>query len=197
MTDHAPPPPHSTDTRFLTGATVIVLAVLAVYWPVWRGEFVWDDRLLVDRNPLVTGRLGLGSVWLGTDFPLSLVAFWLQWLAWGKSAAGYPVVNLALHALGAVLLWRVLVRLRNPGAWLAAMIFALHPVGAASAAWISELKNTLSLCLFLLSLWWYLGFEALSEERPKPKAATIQYALSLGVFLLALLAKTTTVMLPV
>ena len=113
--------------------------------PRCEDEFLWDDLLVVHRNPLVTGELGLGSIWFRTDFPLTNVAFWLEWLAWGDHPVGYHVVNVLLHATSAVLLWRVLARLRVPAGWLAAMIFAVHPLCVASVAWISELKNTLSL----------------------------------------------------
>src|SRR5258708_7555391 len=132
------------------GAGAILLLVVVSYWPALHGGFVWDDRLLVDKNPLVTGKLNLLTLWFQTDFPLTLTAFWLQWLAWGKSAAGYHVFNVLLHALGAVLVWRVLLRLKIPGAWLGAALFAVHPLCVASAAWISELKNTLSLVFYLL-----------------------------------------------
>src|SRR5207302_1208246 len=120
-------------------ALLIVLVVLAAYWPALRGQFVWDDELLVAKNPLVTGKLSLRSVWFGTDFPLSLTALWLEWLAWGNNPAGYHAVNILLHVVGAVLLWRVLAKLKIPGAWLGAIIFAVHPVCAGSVAWISEL----------------------------------------------------------
>src|SRR5262249_45241086 len=146
----------------------------------------------------------------------------LEWLVWGKTPAGYHVVNVLLHALGAVLVWRVLARLKIPGCWLAAALFALHPVSAASVAWISELKNTLSLPFFLLSIYSYLRFEEtperpqfLSKQPPPPKppepasrithnassapphASRKFYWLSLSAFLLALLTKSTTAMLPV
>src|SRR6266581_8555013 len=94
------------------GVLLILLVVLAAYWPALRGQFVWDDELLVAKSPLVTGKLTLRSIWFGTDFPLSLTALWLEWLAWGKNPAGYHAINILLHALGAVLLWRVLRRLK-------------------------------------------------------------------------------------
>src|SRR5882724_2341998 len=184
------------------GLMLICVVVLAAYWPALRGQFVWDDELLVAKNPLVTGKLTLLSIWFGTDFPLSLTTLWLEWLAWGKNPAGYHAVNILLHVVGTVLLWRVLVRLKIPGAWLGAMIFAVHPICVGSVAWISELKNTLSLVFYLFSILWYLRFDAnMESDAPSPRPSTLDprfrfYWLSLITFVLALLSKTSTVMLP-
>jgi Flp pilus assembly protein TadD len=190
--------------RLAAGALFIFLAAFAVYRPALRGQFLWDDTLVVQRNPLVTGELGFGSIWFRTDFPLSNVAFWLERLIWGNHVVGYHVINVLLHATGAVLLWRVLAQLKVPASWLAAMIFTVHPLCVASVAWISELKNTLSLPFFLLSLLWYLKsdslFRALPSSGPQPSTLNPQsscYWLSLLAFALALLSKTSTVMLPV
>jgi len=156
--------------RFGLGAALLLLVVVAVYWPALDGQFVWDDALLVDKNPLVTGKLSLVSVWYRTDFPLTIFAFWLEWLVWGNHPVPYHVVNVLLHALGTILVWRVLAKLKIPGAWFAALIFGVHPVCVESVAWISEMKNTLSLPFFLGSIWCYLRFEEVrngerSEER--------------------------------
>jgi protein O-mannosyl-transferase len=207
---------------FTLGAVLIILLVLAAYWPVWNGQFVWDDMLVVEKNSVVTGEMGLRTVWFQTDFTLTTVAFWIQWLLWGKNPTGYHAVNVLLHAINAVLVWRLLARLRIPGSWLAAALFAVHPVCVASVAWISELKNTLSLVFFLLSFWFYIRFETFLADKEKSTSATFPgrssrdnealtisdfgfwisdfrmcYWLSLGAFLLALLSKTSTVMLPV
>jgi len=193
-----PPAEPGADVRRLAlGAAVIVLAVFAVYWPALAGQFLWDDVLVVHRNPLVTGELSPRAIWFHMDFPLTYVAFWLEWLAWGNHPAGYHVVNVLLHAASALLLWRVLVQLKIPAAWLAAMIFAVHPVCVGSVAWISELKNTLSLPFFLLSLLWYLRLEPAPRTTHHAPRASQWYGLSLLAFLLALLAKTSTVMLPI
>jgi tetratricopeptide (TPR) repeat protein len=191
-----PPSEIRNGWRLAAGTAIIFLLVLAAYTPALRGQFIWDDTLLVDKNPLVKGDLSLRSIWFHTDFPLTNVVFWTQWLVWGKNPAGYHAVNVFLHAISAVLLWGLLARLRIRGAWLAAVLFAVHPVCVASVAWISELKNTLSLPFFLLSIRWYLSFEEQPVENGK-KAATQWYWLSLAAFFLALLSKTSTVMLPV
>ena len=243
-----PPKPKSC-LRPGFGGALIVMLIFAAYWPALRGQFVWDDLLIVTNNPLVTGQASLSSIWFHEDFPLTTVVLWAEWLCWGKNPTGYHVVNVLLHALSCLLLWRVLARLKIPGAWLAAAIFAVHPVCVPSVAWISELKNALSLPFFLLSLGCYLKFESVSAvarrtgesqlknsstpranppsppsaagesrgeearsavtyETPLPvqrgegvpstlAKANLWYWLALGAFLLALLSKTSTVMLPV
>src|ERR1035438_9694201 len=96
------------------GVGIIFLVVFAVYWRALGGQFLWDDLLVVHRNPLVTGELGLGSLWFRTDFPLTNVVFLLEWLAWGNHPVGYHVANVLLHATSAVLLWSVLGRVKVP-----------------------------------------------------------------------------------
>jgi tetratricopeptide (TPR) repeat protein len=158
--------------RFLGMAGLILGLLVAVYWPALRGSFVWDDLMLVENNLLLKGQFNLLSIWFRTDFPLSNVAFWLQWHVWGNHPAGYHAVNLLLHATSSLLLWRVLRRLSVPGGPLAAIIFAVHPVCVASVAWIAELKNTLSLPFYLLSILFYLRFESAASESTRPELSS-------------------------
>src|SRR5882724_3004096 len=186
---------------------LIFLLVLVCYRPLLPGSFLMDDQRLVQLdNPLVNGVLTPRTIWFQTDFPLSTVALWLQWLAWGNNPAGYHAVNIALQTLSAVLLWRLLTRLKIPGAWLAATLFAIHPVCVNSVGRIAEIKNTLSLPFFLLSFLLYLHYEtsALYPADENQSAAKSRrnlvasfYGLSLLSFVAALLSKTSTVMLPV
>lgn len=83
----APPAKPASDKWWAGG--LLGLLVLLVYLPSFRGGFVWDDALLIEQNPLVKGELNLRSIWFSTDFPLSNVALWLEWLAFGKNAMGY------------------------------------------------------------------------------------------------------------
>jgi hypothetical protein len=164
----------------------------------WCG-FVWDDDLRVTENATLRSLDGLRRIWLEVGankqyYPLVFSSFWVEYQLWGANPVGYHLVNLALHAAASVLFWRVLLALGVPGAWLAAAMFALHPVHVESVAWISERKNLLSGVLYLASaLAWLRHAEA--DERGEPRASRL-YAASLALFLCALLAKTVACTLP-
>ena len=177
--------------QWLWGLLLVVLTC-AVYLPVLQATFVWDDSFMVTDNKMLRTASGLHDIWLtnkpADHIPVTLSALWLQYQLWGTNPLGFHVVNVVLHALGAVLLWRLLLRLRLPGAWLAAAVFALHPVCAASAAWVSEQKNTVSLIFYLWTVLCYLRF----EEKPSSR----KYAVALVVFVFTLLTKGSVVVLP-
>ncbi|MDW8310476.1 MAG: hypothetical protein RMK20_13970, partial [Verrucomicrobiales bacterium] len=145
----------------VAGLTLVVATVLA-YAPVFRAGFIWDDDFLVTANPLVTSPDGLRDIWFSTRpvdyFPLTLTSLWVEWKLWGLNPTGYHVTNVLLHAASALVLWRLLRRLAIPGAWWAALLFALHPVNIESVAWIAQRKNTLCMVFFLLSVWAYVRY---------------------------------------
>ena len=107
---------------------------------------------------------------------------------WGDAVLGYHLVNILLHAAAAVMVALVLRRLAVPGAYLAAAIFALHPVQVESVAWITELKNTLSAVFYLGAMLVYLRFDQTRHRS--------WYACAMGLFVLGLLSKTVTATLP-
>ncbi len=182
----------------LLGGAIVAIALI-VYIPALRSGYVWDDACYVPKGPdspgwrLIADEGGLGRIWRGdrtVDYwPLTHTSFWLEWRLWGQRPAGYHVMNVLLHALAAVLLWRVLKSLNVPGAYLAGLIFAVHPVCVASVAWISERKNTLSMVFCLLAILAYLRSERSGSRR--------WYVAAVAAFALGLLSKTSIVMLPV
>ena len=125
---------------------LLVLAVCLAYLPVWHAGFIWDDDYYVTANRLLTAPDGWYRIWFSWDspsqyFPLTYTWFRFERDWWGLQPAGYHAMNLLLHAANALLLWRLLKRLDVPGSWLAAALFALHPVQVESVAWVSELRT--------------------------------------------------------
>jgi len=165
---------------------------------------VWDDDDYVVENPMLRSAEGLRRIWTDTAatpqfYPLTHSTFWVEYQMWGIRPAGYHAVNILLHAASALLLWAALRRLRVPGAWLGAALFALHPIQVESVAWITERKNVLSGLLYLAACLAYLRFARIDDgpkDSSEPRSWGM-YAAASGLFVCALLSKTVTATLPV
>ena len=208
----APGPDPEKDFRssLLWGA-VLVVATLLVYTPAFNGKFLWDDdSWTTGIQSLLRDFSGLKRIWcdvvsLQQYYPLTGTSFWLDYHLWGFWTVPYHIENVLLHALGALLFWRLLARLGLPAAWPAAAIFALHPLMVESVAWITERKNVFSLPFYLGALLAYGRFseswgdasETAHTQADTRARRTIAYASAFLLFLAALLAKTTAVSLPV
>ena len=171
---------------------ILVLAVILAYQPVWYAGFVWDDDYHVTQ-PQLRSWTGLGCIWfdLGATkqyYPLVHSIFWVEHCFWGDEPLGYHLVNIFLHIFSAFLLLKILRQLEVPGAWLAAALWALHPVQMESVAWITELKNVLSGVFYFGSTLVYLKF-----DRTRKTGA---YAYSLMLFVLGLMSKSVIATLP-
>lgn len=171
---------------------LMLSATVVVYFPCLRGGLLWDDAGHV-THPELQAWPGLLRIWFEPGatqqyYPLLHSAFWLEHRLWGDATLGYHVVNVGWHAASACLLVAILRRLALPGALLAGLLFALHPVGVESVAWISEQKNTLSTVFYLAAALAWLRFEP--ERTPR------RYAVATLWFLAALLTKTVTATLP-
>src|SRR5262245_40428765 len=110
----------------------LILAALAAYSPAWHGTMLWDDDAHLTR-PALRSLSGLARIWFDVGatqqyYPVTHSAFWVMHRLWGDDTVGYHVLNILLHATSAFLLSVLLRRLDVPGARLAAVIFALHPV---------------------------------------------------------------------
>ena len=181
-------------------------ATLLAYGPALAGSFLWNDSDYVTA-PALRSWSGLARIWFEVGavqqyYPVLHTAFWIEHRLWGDGVVGYHLANVLLHVASACLLALVLQRLGPPPAgsvasncpsgvawtWLAAFLFALHPVCVESVAWISEEKNTLSTAFYLAAALAYLRFE---EQR-----SLRSYLLATGLFLLALLSKSVAATLP-
>jgi tetratricopeptide (TPR) repeat protein len=191
------------ELRRVAAATLVLVALtVAVYAPVVHAGYIWDDDAYVTGNRLLGSAAGLRDMWLRLGSttiyaPAFFTTLWIEHQLWGLRPLGYHLVNLAFHIAGALLLWRFWRRVALPGAWLAAALFAVHPVMVESVAWVAELKNVQSgfFCLLFLLAW--LRFDPLDgSPRPHPAARRRWYGLALLAFALALLTKPVAVSVP-
>ena len=192
---HVSPAPRGFTRRGAPGILALVLMVAVSYFPATQAGFVWDDEIITDARP-VRAANGLAQIWLspraiereGHYWPLLYTSFWLEYRLWGFAPAGYHVVNIVLHLVNTLLLWRVLQRLAVPSAWFAAAVFAVHPLHVESVAWVIERKDLLSGLCYLSAALAYVRF----VEKPSP----LRYVLPLLLFVAGLLSKSIVVTLP-
>ncbi|MGA2059622.1 MAG: hypothetical protein ABSG67_04000, partial [Thermoguttaceae bacterium] len=208
--------------RMMAGVAIIVVVISLAYLPSLSGGFVWDDKILLSENEIIQTSDGLYRLWCTTEspdyWPMTYTTFWIEWRLWGMNQTGYHVTNSILHIIESLLIWLILRKLSIPGAFLAAMIFALHPVNVESVAWIAQRKNIMSMLFFLLAILWYLMTEMPTAiagmasarshagpwEREKtfssfilhPSSFHFWYWLSLASFALAMLSKGSAAVLP-
>jgi tetratricopeptide (TPR) repeat protein len=176
---------------------------------VIRWQYVWDDQDYVIENTCLRNLNGLKRIWFDIGatpqyYPLAHTFFWIEYHIWGLHPGGYHVINILLHALNAILLFLLLSRLKIPGAWLAATVFALHPINVESVAWITERKNVLSLFFYLLAFTFFVKAIGIMGETSEHEIEHENknlinrrfYIISLIFYLCALLSKTIVCSLP-
>jgi len=187
-----------TTTRVDKRSSLLVLLALAgmclaVFWPVLRHEFVFDDLQYITDNPQVnTGLTWPNALWAfrayyaGNWHPLT----WLSHMAdvdmFGMNPAGHHLVNLLIHAVNAGLLFLVLSS-RTQAKWQSAFVaalFAVHPLHVESVAWAAERKDLLSTFFWILTMAAYFWY----AKRPTAgRYLPVVLALSLGLMSKAML----------
>lgn len=188
--------------RTLLLSVLLAAVTLAVFSPVLRHDFIrYDDRVYVTDNPRVLSGLTAGNVvWAFTSgyasnwHPVTWISHMLDVELFGLRPAGHHLTSLLLHAGNGVLLFLVLQLMTGARwpSWVAAALFALHPLRVESVAWVAERKDVLSAAFLLLTLWCYTRHAQSSGGR----LFTRHYGLALGLFALGLMSKPMLVTVP-
>ena len=173
--------------------------VVALYLPVFSFGFLnWDDQGYVTKNPRVLrGLSGEGAAWalttatVGNWEPLVWLSHMLAVDLFGLRPGAHHLVNVALHATSAALLFLALQGMTGataPSA-LAALFFAVHPQNVEVVAWISARKDALAGLCFVLTL--------LAYQRYVRRPGLARYLAVVAATGLALASKPVAVALPV
>ncbi|HVW22492.1 MAG TPA: tetratricopeptide repeat protein [Opitutaceae bacterium] len=181
---------------------LLLVGTLLLFSRSFRNGFVnYDDPNYVTANPVVQGgltRAGLAWAFTGAaDYwhPLAWLSHMLDCQLYGMSPAGHHLTSVLWHALNAVLAFQLFRALtgRLGASAFAAALFAWHPLRVESVAWVSERKDLMSGCFFLLTLLAYLRY---ARARVDGRSARGRYLLALGCFAAGLMSKPMLVTLP-
>lgn len=201
----------------------LVLATVAVYWPVWFSQFLSvDDQVYVSSNLIVQqGLTWTGIKWAFGDFhvanyhPITWLSHMLDCQLFGLDSRWHHATNLLIHCINVVLVYLVLKSMtgRNRCSAVVAALFALHPVHVESVAWVSERKDVLSAMFMFMSLAVWTSYVRLDsgagDEGGTGASPVLQklglhgrgaratlYAVSLLLFTLGLFSKAMLVTMP-
>ncbi|MBX6421860.1 MAG: hypothetical protein IRZ06_12765 [Nevskia sp.] len=176
-----------------------LLGVIALaYANSLASPFQFDDYQVIVGNPAVHDLRSLAGSLSGGIRPLLRSAECLCWLAGGGAPWPFHVLNLIVHALNALLVAALGLRLFESGgvpeasarraAWIAAAVFALHPVNTEAVTYLSGGSVALATLFQLAALWFY--------DRHLAHGRCADWALALGCLVCALATRETSATLP-
>jgi Flp pilus assembly protein TadD len=181
---------------------LLVVLAAAVYGRILGHEFQanWDDNWYVIYNESIRGfswqnlRTIFSSIYLANYAPVQMLSYMLDYTVWGLNAGGFLFTNIIIHAMNGIMLYRMLFRWYGERlfALVASALFLVHPLQVESVAWVSDRKNLLSVFFFLLA---WEGYRLYREAAPGK--GRLAYTASVAAFVISLLSKSTTLVLPV
>ena len=192
----------STMITPLAARIILLISVLAIYWPtVMFDHLDWDDQITLFDNPAFhPPTFGtIARYWQTPHMALYVPVTYTVWTVVGFFSyvdgrlypLGFRLLSLALHAATSILVFEVIRRVQRISpyvALLAAMFFTVHPVQVESVSWISGGKDLLAGFLSIACV--LLALMACQQG----KTSWVLYAALLGV--LAMLSKPAAVTLP-
>lgn len=183
--------------RRRAGVGLVVVITALLYLPALDNGFTnWDDDKQVIANPVIRDLSPEGLKSIFSSFtvslyqPLTSLVFAVQYRFFELDPRAYHTVNVLLH-LANVLLVYVLVQSlaqRMGIALIVVTLFAIHPLQVEVVAWVSSLSILLSTLFYLGALIVYLAYT---------RSGRVSHLVIVwGLFLLALLAKSSAATLP-
>lgn len=146
--------------RWLPVAAVALLALLATVTSIGH-DFTYDDRGVVFENARVHSMLHLPRLWLETYWPVKyggdgyrpivMTLFTLQWTVGNGAPWIFHLGNILLAiATSVAVYWCAAAVLPELGAWVAAAVFAVHPVHVeVTGNVVGQSELIVALCLSL------------------------------------------------
>ena len=173
----------------LAAVSVALLAVAASATSLGNG-FALDDVAIVLENPRVQSLDGIGKTFVEAYWParlgptlyrpLTLLGFGLEWAVGHGSPWVFHAVNVVLYAAVSVGVLGLAATMLPPGAaWIAAALFAVHPVHTEAVAGVVGQSEISVALVLVLGTWAYIRWR---------RAGPIGWARGAGLVLLYLAA---------
>ncbi|HET9824797.1 MAG TPA: tetratricopeptide repeat protein [Chitinophagaceae bacterium] len=177
---------------------IILIVTVLAFLPALRAGFVnWDDPDYVGENNMLIRDLSrlpelLTTSVQGNHHPLTMLSLAINYAISGENAWSYHLLNLVLHLINCLLVFRLAFLLSNKNtiiAFTTAILFGIHPMHVESVAWISERKDVLYGLFFIAGLISYTNYADSGSKN--------QYILTVLFCILSLLSKPAAVIFPV
>lgn len=162
MATSSPQPPAPPPARLALQAGAVAFAL---YAPTVRHGFVFDDDVVIVKNPLIRSLGALPELlrrteWSGGGYelplyrPLTGLTYAANHALTGLAPWSYHLVNALLHGLSAALLLALGLRLGlgRLAALAGALIFAVHPIHVEAVSNVVGRKDLLATALLLVML---------------------------------------------
>lgn len=149
------PPPEAAGQRLARHAPLLLAVAVALTWAgTLDAPFTYDDKIEVVGNPTIRALTEWRAI-VGYNLarPLLIATYAVNWALGGFDPRGYHLLSIALHALNAVLAFRLLGRLMRPDrALVGAALWALHPMTTEAVTYITGRSDALCATGWLLAL---------------------------------------------
>lgn len=186
------------DEKPVFSSLILFVLTFSLYLKTTGFDFLpsWDDGEYVIDNARVHGitlenlRLIFSTAYFSNYAPLHLLSYAVDFSLWGPTPKGFHLTNVVLHSVNSALVYVLARRLTKDGfaSFVAAAVFAFHPLNVENGAWVSERKTLLAALFSFTSVLSYISF--------RERGGAGFYVLSLLLFVLSLLSKPLTVVLP-
>lgn len=185
--------------RLIAIAVVFFLTALIIYSNVLNGDFVFDDFEYIVDNPLIRD---VSHLTMSDPRQIGYLSFALNHATGGEDTLGYHLVNVAIHAANAFLVFLLVSAFfriasneqafnenRFRTALLTAALFLVHPVSTQAVSYITQRFTSLTTLFYLAAIVLYMHARFLLEKKTSPDRAYFFYALSLAATVLAMRTK--------
>jgi tetratricopeptide (TPR) repeat protein len=191
--------------------TIILIVGIAAYSGTMNSPFHFDDETSIVNNPAIRHVSDLEAIFRYSPSRfVTYFTFALNYDVGGLDVAGYHIVNVIIHLLGALVLWALVRQLLQTPVFggreavtkavllplLSALIFVAHPAQTQAVTYIAQRSASLAALFYLAAVYWYLKARLHQLSDGAGVVVFKNYGLALTAGVLGIFSKETAITLP-